>query len=584
MMNQGDCQSSKLDSEHKDSADPTVREVLDVLSAHGVRNLVLSPGSRNTPLLIGVNARCQFSTHIINDERTAAFVALGIALVSKRPVGLICTSGTALYNYAPAVAEAYYHGIPLILLTADRPKQWIDQDDSQTLRQPGALRNIVKASFDIGQETGMSVISKSGEFDTEREWYANRIANEAVITAISQKPGPVHINMRFSEPLNQTIPFDKHRRVRIIEYLRPELRLAPDKAKEFAEFLSKKRVMVVAGFMNPDAGLQKHLCKFSALPNVTVLAESLSNLHLSYNACMVDSLLSRMSAKQLEELKPEIVISLGGALVSRQLKDYLRKADIEHWTLGDTPVSVDCFQHLTRHIEINPVIFFAAVTHRIFRSNVTCDYNAGWQTARVNAHNINERKIQSSEWSELKAFNYMLDKIPKSWNLYVSNGTSVRYLQILTKIPPHASYCNRGVSGIEGGNGTALGAAIAYRGTTLLITGDMSFAYDPGILGLTDNTTDLRIIVINNSGGGIFRFIKSTRDLDIREKYLCAPPNLPLSGITDAYSWNYVAAENMNSLSKGMEELINTPHTIMEICVNPEISAAELINYFDNNK
>ena len=178
-----------------DTDKSVVRILFNLLEAHGVRRVVCSPGSRNAPLLIAADARKRLETSVVIDERSAAFVALGMAMVSRRPVALVCTSGTALLNYAPAVAEAYYQGVPLIVISADRPLEWIDQDDSQTIRQPEALRNFVKGSYSLSDR----------EQCDRPGWYETRIVNDAILTALAPKQGPVHINVRLSPPLGATV-------------------------------------------------------------------------------------------------------------------------------------------------------------------------------------------------------------------------------------------------------------------------------------------------------------------------------------------------------------------------------------------
>lgn len=278
----------------KDTANANCRELLDVLIAQGVRHLVASPGSRNAPLLIGASARKKLNTRMVNDERAAGFIALGLAMSTQTPVALCCTSGTALYNYAPAIAEAYYQKIPLIVISADRPAQWIEQDDSQTLRQFDALSKIVKKSYDIPAEIGMTTPCRNKEYSTEREWYANRVANEAVLTANEGRPGPVHINIQFAEPLNGTIDYEP-RTPRTIKVIRNTTGVTIETLKKLSALLSTKKVMVIAGFMLPDYKLNKALMEFSKLPNVTVLCETISNLHLDGHSHMIDTLLVRMT-------------------------------------------------------------------------------------------------------------------------------------------------------------------------------------------------------------------------------------------------------------------------------------------------
>ena len=163
--------------------------LVDVLAAQGIRKFVVSPGSRNAPIIVALSRRDDVVKHVIVDERSAAFVALGIAQQSGEAVGIVCTSGTALLNYAPAVAEAYYQKLPLIVISADRPREWIDQDDSQTIRQYEALSQFVKKSYDLPARCD----------DATAQWYVNRMVNDAVIEATGGQPAPVHINLQLDE-------------------------------------------------------------------------------------------------------------------------------------------------------------------------------------------------------------------------------------------------------------------------------------------------------------------------------------------------------------------------------------------------
>ncbi len=538
--------------------------VLDVLMQKGVRDIVCSPGSRNAPLLIAASAREELRKHIVIDERCAAFMALGIAIVSKKPVALICTSGTALLNYAPAVAEAFYQGIPLIVLSADRPRQWIDQDDSQTLRQFEALSNFVKKSYEL---------PAWGDEDKELQWYANRIANDAMIEALSRKNGPVHINIRLGEPLNgrrelSNIP------ERVIDIINADGILNKEVERNLAKELVDRKVLLVAGFMQPDDKLQKAVSGFCSLPNLVAMAETLSNLHLPKMAYSVDSVLTAFPNDLLDDMAPDVVISLGGSLVSRKLKEYLRrnKGKCVHWSLGWNHTTSDCFMSLSKRIEVDPARFLRHIAGMLKslmkkESALTedddsfdeCDenltYSVLWSRLRQQAFIEKSTYIMSQPWSEMLAFKILLENIPSNANLFLSNGTAVRYAQILSYKLPHASYCNRGVSGIDGSVSTAVGGAKAYKGTTVLITGDLSMAYDLGALTLPDIPDKMKIIVIDNSGGGIFRFIPTTSSLTEREEYFCASPNLPLLNLAEGYGWNYWEADNKNDLEKSLSKL-----------------------------
>lgn len=566
---------SANNTETLDTANANCRILLNTLLARGVRNLVLSPGSRNAPLLIGASCR-PFTRRIINDERTAAFVALGLAVAQKSPSALICTSGTALYNYAPAVAEAYYQSMPLIVISADRPMEWIDQDDSQTLRQPDALAKIVKASFDIP-------VSRSS--DPEMEWFVNRTVNEAVNTATSGIPGPVHINIRLDNPLTQTIPYAPAS-PRVVEITDSAI-LPPHIVKELAAGIAGKKIMVTCGFLPPDEKLNRALSEFNRLPNVKIMAETLSNLHIGDDNCEIDTVLSALDhndTELIESLRPDVVISIGGALVSRKLKEFIRRfKPAEHWTLGDTRLSVDCFRALTRHIEIAPHRFFTPMAKVLARrSGATVAYREQWQQVVGRSRELHDSFLDSiaGEWCELTAYRHILGRLPQTWNLFLSNGTPVRYAQLFTRTLPHASFSCRGVSGIDGTTATAAGIACSYSGSTLLITGDMSFAYDTGVLGINNLPAGFKIIVINNQGGGIFRFIDSTRRLPQREEFFCADPAAPIEGIARAYGWEYASADSLPKLEAAFDTLLRSAgNMLLEVRVDGELSADLLTEF-----
>ena len=547
----------------------------DVLAQKGVKNMVCSPGSRNVPLLIAASSRPSIKKYFAVDERSAAFMALGIAIVKQEPVALICTSGTALLNYAPAVAEAYYQGIPLIVVSADRPVQWIDQDDSQTLRQDDILEKFVKKSYSI---------SDLEENSLELQWYVNRIANDAVIQSCESKPGPVHVNFHLGEPLGkktERVP-EEERTINIIE---AEGIINREVIKNLAEELSKSRVLFVAGFLQPDSRLQKAVGNFILNPNVVAMAETLSNLHLDYKDYSVDSVLTAYDSKELDRLAPDIVVSIGGALVSRKLKEYLRRNRnrIRHWNIGFNHTTSDPFMSLSLKIELEPSRFFKSINpvlKRIKCNPKVATFQKEWNRKKEEAAFLKNKFVAETPWSELKAFNFILKNIPSNYNLFLSNGTAVRYSQIIPHRIPHAEYCNRGVSGIDGTLSTAIGSAMAFPGNTLLITGDLSLTYDIGALGMKNIPESFKIIVIDNQGGGIFRFIPSTSCLEEREEYLCQSPLLPLKELADGYGWKYYECESEQTLKNIMHEFFSShKKSILKISCNGILSAEILGDY-----
>ncbi len=554
----------------RDTAVAEARELIDVAKGHGMKHAVLSPGSRNAPLLIAAAAREDLKKYVVADERTAGFIALGIATTTGGPVGLVCTSGTALLNYAPAVAEAYYRQIPLIVLSADRPEEWIDQDDSQTIRQFEALRNFVKNSYDL-EASGLANISPSG--------LANRLANDAMLTALSGPKGPVHLNLRLPEPLGR-LTDETPRSPRIITSLTSPGEIGRDLLKQLAREARGKKVMIVCGFMNPDHKMMRALRELEEIPNVCVMAETLANFTDSEDAHIVDLVLARLSEKQRKELAPDIVISVGGALVSRKLKEFLRSSGAEHWGVGYFNTTVDCFRSLTKRIEADRAPFLrglASVLRGVVDSS-TPSYRTAWKKERQIAVERRDRLVASSPWCELKAFDLLSKYLTRDINLHLSNGTSVRYGQLFD-FDVHATYSNRGVSGIDGSTSTALGSSLAYSGTTLLVTGDMSFAYDLGALSSALAPDRFKIIVVNNHGGAIFRFIGSTAALsdDLREQYFCADPEPPVRELAGAYGWSYAKATSEKELERVLPAFLQSrDKAILEVVVPAQTGADEL--------
>ncbi len=550
--------------------------IVELLLRHGVKHIVLSPGSRNAPLIVAA-ARCEaLKKTVVVDERSAAFIALGIASVSNEMVALVCTSGTALLNYAPAVAEAYYRHIPLIVISADRPVEWIDQDDSQTLRQYEALANYVKRSYNIPADC---------DTDTAR-WYVNRVVNDALLTANSGCKAPVHINVQLDEPLNGIAEYPGTD-IRSIGMLAYDNRISQDVLAHLSEKINNAgKVLVIAGFHNPDKWLEKALDSMGGLPNVAVMCESIANMRGNRMINCIDRTLSVMNDYEKDEMCPDIVITFGGALVSRHIKAYMRKyRPKEHWHVAVSDATIDCFQSLTMRIGVEPVDFFGQLSPLLSSSSCS-SYSRRWIDFYERALISHDSYVTSAPWSDLKAFSIIFDSIPGDWNLQFSNGTAIRYAQLFDNYRCHRNDCNRGVSGIDGCTSTAIGASLGYDGTTLLVTGDMSAQYDVGALACDAISPRFKMIVICNGGGGIFRFINSTSSLPELERYFAVMPNLPLRNLAEGYGFAFYEASGIDDLQMSLSAFIEESERPAILAVNTpaEASALVLKNYFKRNK
>ena len=525
---------------------PVVSELFSLLAKFGVRHVICSPGSRNAVLLMQAEAYPEMRKTVVVDERCAAFVALGIAMVSQSPVALVCTSGSAVFDYAPALAEACYQGIPLIVISADRPYVWIDQDDSQTIRQFGALANIVKAQYDLDGDRG----------EEDYIWYANRVVNEGLLKALDSKQGPVHFNIHLNG--DTAMEVSRNDDSRKIDVITPPSRLSSETVKNLAREAAGKKIMLVAGFMPPDNKVQKAVAMLEELPNVCIMAETISNLHLPNEAYMVDTALFKLSQKDLKALAPDILISIGGALVSRRLKEFLRSnPPARHWSLSCSDNLIDCFRALTLKMECREAPFLQTLAKMMKRLEKGGGKEDSYRNEWLKIRKATIGDPLSRPWSDLLALKMVFDALPQDANLFLSNGTSVRYAQILPYRLTHATYSNRGVSGIDGCTSTAVGGALVYDKLTCLVTGDMSFCYDLGGLGTRLAPPRMRIVVLDNGGGDIFRFISATKNLAIREKYLSARQELSVEALADAFGWEYFYADSPESLNTELEEFFS---------------------------
>ena len=540
--------------------------LVETMHFHGVNHAVVSPGSRNAPLIIALS-RSRIKTHIVVDERSAAYVALGIAQQLKAPVALVCTSGTALLNYAPAVAEAYYQKIPLIVVSADRPQEWIDQDDSQTIRQFKALDQFVKRSYDIPARCD----------DDTAVWYAERIAHDAMMEATSLRRAPVHINVQLAEPLNglTTEPY----KLRRIHHFPSYDGICRDDIIKLKEQLLHKRVMIIAGFMEMNEPLRQALNDIAAKDAAVVLTETISNMADDFTINAIDRTLLAIDEND-KRYYPDVVITIGGAIVSRKIKAFLRKVKPDHWYVGLNDVTVDCFQSLTRRIEANPDTFIPT----LFQDSLTVkSFCTIWKDAHTAGLRRHHKYLEKIGWSDMKAYETIFDfyqQNPDNLIMHFSNGTTIRYAQLFGDRVIAPNFCNRGVSGIDGCTSTAIGAAMV-NGPAVLITGDMSFLYDISALSAITPKLQLKIVVVDNGGGGIFRFIDSTSSLPELEKYFVVKRNLDVEKVAASFGIKTYRADNADSLFEQLSNMmVEDGPAVLVVKTDGKRSAEILKNYF----
>lgn len=553
----------------KNTTHTLCRHLVALCVAHGVRRVILSPGSRNAPLLVAFARETRIEHRVVVDERVAAFVALGMAARGNEPVAVVCTSGTALLNYAPAVAEAYYRHLPLIVISADRPDEWIDQDDSQTIGQRGILNHIVKRSYHLPTSD-----------DDTAVWYTRRMVNEALLFAQEPSRGPVHINVPLREPLCEIAEVEPVASVGI-EAIYPRCRSARYDVRQLSQTLSQARkVLILVSMMQPSPMLQGALRRMAQLPQVVVLTESVANLHDVDFIPTIDRVLTTVDNSEKELFAPDLLITMGGAPISRMVKEFLRKYPPKtHWRVGQETHIIDTMQSLTHKIVADEALFMDSLAAEC--NAIQSDYATLWHDREVVATALHNRFVEASPWCDLRAFSILLPTLPQGVVLHLSNGTSVRYAQLFDTPQVDAVYCNRGVSGIDGSTSVALGASLTDDKLHLLITGDMSFVYDAGALATALATPRLKIVVMDNGGGGIFRFIKGPSDLPELEECFEVKRRQPIEGYAALHGFRYFGAKSETQLQSVLPQFYaeNEKPAILSVETPGDVNASVLRGY-----
>jgi len=548
-----------------------VNEIINICVAKGMAHVVISPGSRNAPLTISFARESRIETSVIVDERSAAYFALGIAQQTGKPVGLVCTSGTALLNYAPAIAEAFYQRLPLVVISADRPQEWIGQDDSQAIDQVNVLQNFVKASYHLP-------IALEG---TDDLWSINRIMNEALTKTISGRMGPVHINVPFREPLYGE-KAQEYKSERIINKLVSKDALSREVKESLSqEWQASKKILILAGLLPKNEKLNACLSHLAKFKQVVVLTETISNLQNQAFIPCIDRVITSFSDDVIQNYQPDLLINFGGPLVSKKIKSFLRDySPKKHWFVGKEDNFIDTFKSLSSHIDLTPVQFFEDMLALLTETEST--FADVWKDRDLTCDLVHDTYLKKTEWSDLKAFDAVLKAIPEGGNLQLSNSSVVRYAQLFKMNQDVLHNSNRGTSGIDGCTSTAVGASHVNNKITSLITGDISFFYDSNALWNKYLNERLKIVLINNGGGGIFRFIPGPSDAPELEEYFETTQEYRADKLAETYGLDYFYADSLENIDQTLSDFFEADDKacILELKTPRELNDIVLKDYF----
>jgi len=547
------------------------------LARYGVTHAVVCPGSRNAPIVHNLNECPAITCHAVTDERSAGFYAIGISYATGlQPVVVCVTSGSALLNVAPAVAEAHYRHVPLVVVSADRPEQWIGQLDGQTLPQPGVFGRMVRRSIQLCEPSA----------DEER-WYCGRLAAEALHAATWRTTGPVHINIAISEPLftfdNAGLPDARCFAVR-----RP-FRFSADASLLPEALLDSRKPMIVIGQTYPGTIPDDALSRLSR--HAAVLRESTSGAPVHFDEVLA-------AAGDNPSLRPEYIVYTGDTIISKRARRFLRACGAPTALVTtDASETPDPTTHLTDIIECPDREAVGAVFETLSRTFDDCAGDTGnvekqataearcafarmWNTALERAGETSDNHIpQYSQMAAVRYFEQQLDDMEYGWQVHYANSTAVRLANIYAG---HHVWCNRGVNGIEGSLSTAAGFSSVSDDMVFCVIGDLSFFYDQNALWNSELRGNLRIILLNNGGGGIFRCVKGLAESPAPLPLISGTHNTDARGICTQNDIGYIAAHDTEEMMHGIVELLTLDTrrpVVLEIFTDSTTDAAAMDDY-----
>lgn len=540
-----------------------IQQLAAILQAKGIRDIVISPGSRSGPLVHTLATNEFFNCRNIVDERSAGYFAIGLSQVLQKPVALVCSSGTSTLNYAPAVAEAFYQNIPLLVLTADRPTYWINQGENQSINQNNIYRDFSKKEFSLPM----------GESEKEL-WFALREINECLNVAVSGNPGPVHINIPLEEPLHDLLDEDLPS-VKIIETSETQSILPENELEKLAAvFNQAEKVLILAGQQNPNPQLENLLAEFAGKTGAVVLKEQLANLNHSSFFGSVDLLTTSLLSENIADFQPGLLISFGGQFVSKPLKQFFRKNRPEnHWHINIENEHTDTYQSLTKIIGTKPETFFRQLLPLVKSKGK--NFFTRWKEKEKQVNRLRDEFISTVDFCDLSVFSQIQKHIPENSVLHLGNSSPVRYALLFDTLPSVEYFSNRGVSGIDGPMSTAVGFASESEKINTLVLGDLSFFYDSNALWNKYVGKNLRIIVIHNGGGNIFSMIKGPGESPAFKEHFFTENKYSAKGIANTFGLDYFNASTKTELETALKNFYLAEQNnaaILEVFTNAELN------------
>ncbi len=551
-----------------------IQQLASLLLQKGITDVVISPGSRNAPLINQFFGITKFKCLNVVDERSAAYVAIGISLAKRKPVVVVCTSGTAAINYGPAIAEAFYQKIPLVVVTADRPQRWIDQSDGQTVKQENLFVNHTLKSVNLQ------------EAEREDDFRYNNLQINQTLNLALNSSGPVHINIPLSEPLygfsDEDLP-----EFRNIESCSISSKISKSELEMFCQrWNASTKKMIIAGQLSPDEQINNLINNLAEDHGTVVIAEHITNLSGKNLIQASDISIAAISSEERAYFQPEILLTFGQQIVSKRLKLFVRtNQPLEHWHVSLGAEHTDTYNSLTHVINSDAISFLNDFVQGVVKTS--SNFREIWKITEQKAFQIQKKFLENLPFCDLTASNTIAEFIPDNSVVHLGNSSSVRLMQMFAATKDCEYFGNRGTSGIDGSLSTAVGFSMQSKKINTLILGELSFFYDSNALWIQHFPKNLRIIVLNNGGGNIFRLIGGPRQSPALNEHFVAQHNFKAEGLASAYGINYLNAQNQDELSNALNTIFASGFSgsaILEVLTDGELSASVFQECFDQFK
>ena len=553
-----------------------VNILTSLLLEYGVSDAVVCPGSRNAPIVHNLSVCEAIRCRPVTDERSAAFYALGLAIATRRPTVVCVTSGSALLNVTPAVAEAAYQHVPLVVISADRPQQWIDQLDGQTIPQPDALGRFVRKAVQLPEP-----------HNDEERWLCRRLVNEAMHLATCRLGAPVHINVPISEPLFE---FNIEQLPQLSRFNNIKRAVFKDASMDMPDaFHDATRPMIVIGQL--AHGTISHETIRSLSEKYVVMSEPLSNpsyMTIHFDEAIRYIVSDNSSINDDEDDKtayyPDYVVYVGDTLVSKPARRFLRNAKAPSCLITPDAADIhDPLMTLTDIVECDTVSINALLASLCDAPDTDerCRFHDRWQSfLDACAAHADAYAPEYSQMATVKYFEEQLADLDIDICVHYANSSAVRLACIYAQ---HYVWCNRGVNGIEGSLSTAAGFSLATHDMTVCVIGDLSFFYDQNALWNSNLRGNLRIILLNNRGGGIFRQLPGLSDSPAADDLVMASHENTAQGICTQNDIGYMSAKNMDEMQIGIVTLLTRESErpmLLEVFTDSNDDVKALEKYF----